>query len=87
MMRSVSLFSLVFPSINVDVTWLDEIAEGLRNVLTALNGAILTLKRLYITEKDDLQMQENPLVIFLQNALRQISYTLGHVAGRLIQHD
>lgn len=50
---------------NVDVTWLDEIAEGLRNVLTALNGVILTLKRLYITETEDLKMNENPLVIYL----------------------
>lgn len=84
MLRSVALFSLVFATVDVDVTYLDETAEGLRNVLTALNSAILTLKRLYITETDDLKMGDNPLVCYLQNALRQISYTLGQVAGRLI---
>ena len=30
-------------------------------------------------------MQENALVVYLRDAMRQISYTLGYVAGRLIK--
>lgn len=36
-LRTSMLFSLFFTSFEVDVTWLDEIAEGLKHILTAVN--------------------------------------------------
>jgi hypothetical protein len=42
-LRSTILFSLFFSSFEVDVTWLDEIAEGLKHTTTSLNNAILNL--------------------------------------------
>lgn len=69
-LRTVMLFSLTFSAIEVDVTWLDEISEGLKLAMTAINDAILSLKRLYITETEDLKMSENDFTIYLQNSMR-----------------
>jgi hypothetical protein len=87
MLRTASLFCLVFVSIDADITWLDEIAEGLKLVLTAVNGALLSMKRLHVEQAPDLDMSKNSFVVFLENVLRQITYTLGFVAGRLIQQE
>ena len=38
------MFCLFFTTYNVDVTWLDEIAEGLKNATTAINSALLNLR-------------------------------------------
>ena len=84
LLRSIMFFSLSFSCINVDITWLDEIAEGLKHVIFAVNGALLNLKRVRINANADLDMSANNLVVYLQSSLRQITYTLGWVAGRLI---
>ena len=42
-LRSTILFSLFLSSFEVNVTWLDEIAEGLKHTTTSLNSAILNL--------------------------------------------
>lgn len=34
LLRSIKKFSLMFCTYNVDITWLDEIAEGIKNVAT-----------------------------------------------------
>lgn len=87
MLRTASLFCLAFVSIDVDVTWLDEIAEGLKLVLTAINSALLSMKRVHVDQAPGLDMSKNSFVVFLENVLRQVTYTLGFVAGRLIQQD
>ena len=84
-LRSSMLFSLFFASFEVDVTWLDEIAEGLKHVLTAVNATLLNIKGIRLDSSPLHSLDENGLVIYMQNVLRQISYTTGWVAGRLIQ--
>ena len=79
------LFSLFFASFEVDVTWLDEIAEGLKHVLTAVNATLLNIKSIRLEESPLHTLDDDGFVIYLQNVLRQISYTTGWVAGRLIQ--
>ena len=83
--RSITLFSLFFCSFEVDVTWLDEIAEGLKHTTNSLNNAILNLQTIQLASNPDFNMDDNKFVIYLQKVLRQISYTIGWVAGRLIQ--
>ena len=80
------LFGLFFASFEVDVTWLDEIAEGLKHVLTAVNATLLNIKSIRLEASPLHTLDDNGFVIYLQNVLRQISYTTGWVAGRLIQH-
>ena len=80
------LFSLFFASFEVDVTWLDEIAEGLKHVLTAVNATLLNIKSIRLEASPLHTLEGSGFVIYLQNVLRQISYTTGWVAGRLIQH-
>ena len=81
-------FSLFFTCYNVDVTWLDEIAEGLKNLTRSLNGVILNLMSI-IWEKDPgaVKMKNDKLVIYLRSVLRQVSYSIGWVAGRLIKKE
>lgn len=81
-------FSLFFTCYNVDVTWLDEIAEGLKNLTRSLNGVILNLMSI-IWEKDPgaVKMKNDKLVIYLRCVLRQVSYSIGWVAGRLIKKE
>ena len=86
-MRNVQLFCLFFVSFNAEIVWLDEIAQGLKFVLAAINSAVLSLKRLSLDQVPDLDMSKNNFVVYLENVLRQMSYTLGFVAGRLIQQD
>ena len=69
----------------MDVTWLDEIAEGLKHTTTSLNNAILNLQSIQLAANPDFNVDDNKFVIYLQKVLRQISYTIGWVAGRLIQ--
>jgi len=85
MLRSALLFNLTFCCLDVDITWLDEIAEGLKSVTSAVNGALLNFKRVRLEANPDLDMNGNSLVKFLQSALRQLTYTLGFVASRLIR--
>ena len=85
-LRSSMLFSLFFASFEVDVTWLDEIAEGLKNVLAAVNATLLNIKGIRLDSSPLHSLEDNGFVVYLQNVLRQISYTTGWVAGRLIQH-
>ena len=79
------LFSLFFTAFEVDVTWLDEIAEGLRHATAAINNALLSVKSIRLESDPMLTLDDDELVVYLQNVLRQISYTIGWVAGRLIQ--
>ena len=83
-MSSITIFCLGFTAVKVDVTWLDEIAEGLKLVLSALNSAIIALQRLRVSETEYLHMDENTLTVYFKNAMRQMTYTLGYVASRLI---
>jgi len=85
MLRSALLFNLTFCCLDVDITWLDEIAEGLKSVTSAVNGALLNFKRVRLEANPDLDMNGDSLVKFLQSALRQLTYTLGFVASRLIR--
>ena len=64
-------FSLFFTCYNVDVPWLDEIAEGLKNLTRSLNGVILNLMSI-IWEKDPgaVKMKNDKLVIYLRCVLR-----------------
>ena len=80
-------FCLFFTSYKVEVTWLDEIAEGLKNVTTSLNNAILSIKGIVINNDPSVTLEDNDCVQYLQKVLRQICYTIGWVAGRLIQRD
>jgi hypothetical protein len=84
-LRSIMLFCLFFTSFEVDVTWLDEIAEGLKHATTAINNALLSVQSIRLESKPTFTMDNDELVIYLQNVIRQISYTIGWVSGRLIQ--
>ena len=64
------LFSLFFASIDVDVTWLDEIAEGLKHVLTAVNTTLLNIKSIRLDSSPLHSLEENSFVVYLQNVLR-----------------
>lgn len=79
------LFCLFFTTFEVDVTWLDEIAEGLRHATAAINNALLSVKSIRLESNPMLTLDDDELVVYLQNVLRQISYTIGWVSGRLIQ--
>ena len=67
------------------MTWLDEIAEGLRHATAAINNALLSVKSIRLESDPMLTLDDDDLVVYLQHVLRQISYTIGWVAGRLIQ--
>lgn len=84
LLRSIMLFSLTFSSFEVEVTWLDEIAEGLKHTTSAINSALLNLKRLCQQIAPDLISSSDGLIVYLQNVLRQVCYTIGKVANRLI---
>ena len=84
-LRTSMFFSLFFASFEVEVTWLDEIAEGLKHMTTSLNNAILNLKGIQLDSNPELTTDDNSFVVYLSKVLRQISYTIGWVAGRLIQ--
>ena len=64
-LRSSMLFSLFFTSFEVDVTWLDEIAEGLKQVLTAINAAVLEIKGIHLEADPHHSLEENSLVVYL----------------------
>ena len=42
LLKSSLFYAMTFISYDVDITWLDEIAEGLRHLTTAINSAILS---------------------------------------------
>ena len=85
LLRSSMMFSLFFTAIGVDVTWLDEISEGLKHVTAAVNTAILNISGISLDSDPTFTLDSSSFVVYLQNVLRQISYTIGYVAGRLIQ--
>ena len=84
LLRSIMLFSLTFCSFEVEVIWLDEIAEGLKHTTSAINSALLNLKRLCQQIAPDLLSSSDGLIAYLQNVLRQVCYTIGKIANRLI---
>jgi hypothetical protein len=43
LLSSVTLFALAFSSYEVDITWLDEISEGLKHIMIAINKIIVGL--------------------------------------------
>jgi hypothetical protein len=43
-MQSVNFFTISFTSFHSDATWLDEIAEGVKNVMRSLNTVIIRLQ-------------------------------------------
>jgi hypothetical protein len=43
LLSSVTLFALAFSSFEVDITWLDEITEGLKHIMNAINKIIVGL--------------------------------------------
>jgi hypothetical protein len=43
LLSSVTLFALAFSSFKVDITWLDEISEGLKHIMNAINKIIVGL--------------------------------------------
>ena len=43
-MQSVNFMTISFSSFHSDVTWLDEIAEGVKNVMRSLNTVIIRLQ-------------------------------------------
>ena len=63
-------FSLFFTCYKVDIMWLDEIAEGLKHLTQAINGAILTLLEIRLDADPELNMSQDKLVVYLQNVLR-----------------
>jgi len=46
LLRSIMFFSLTFCSFQVEVTWVDEISEGLKQATSAINSTLLNLQRL-----------------------------------------
>jgi hypothetical protein len=43
LLSSVTLFALAFSSFEVEITWLDEISEGLKHIMIAINKIIVGL--------------------------------------------
>jgi hypothetical protein len=43
LLSSVTLFALAFSSFEVEITWLDEISEGLKHIMNAINKIIVGL--------------------------------------------
>lgn len=68
-LRSSMLFCLTFASFEVDVTWLDEIAEGLKHITTAINSAIFSFN-INLESKPFVELEENQFVIYLKSVLR-----------------
>ena len=64
------LFCLTFTSFSVDVTWLDEIAEGLKHVTTAVNGAILNIKGKRLESNPEHSLEGDNFVVYLESVLR-----------------
>ena len=69
-LRSSMMLSLFFTTFESDVTWLDEIAEGLKHVMTAINTTILNVKGIQIDASPNLTLDDNEFVVYLQGALR-----------------
>jgi hypothetical protein len=65
------------------VTWLDEIAEGLKKVMSAINRVIVNLIGVSNADGTSLFL-ESKAVEYFQSVLRSISHTFGIVASRLI---
>lgn len=68
-LRSSMLFCLTFASFETDVTWLDEIAEGLKHVTIAINSAIFSFNK-HLESKPFVEVEENKFVIYLKSVLR-----------------
>lgn len=66
LLKTCMMFSLFFTTYNVDVTWLDEIAEGLKNATNAINQALLNLRGIQIDANPNMSLVEDPCVTFLE---------------------
>ena len=76
LLRSIKKFCLMFCTYNVDITWLDEIAEGIKNVATQLSNFTIFTQNLPVKIKKSFRLQD-PVTKFLSESLRQITYTIG----------
>ena len=90
--RSSLFFSLFFASYQVDVTWLDEIAEALKHTTSAVNNAILSIASICKSgsgeaNEGSFQGESSSIVTYMRRCLRHLTYTIGWVAGRLIQRQ
>lgn len=64
-LRSGMFFSLFFSSFESDITWLDEIAEGLKHMTTVLNNSLLNLINIQLDSNPDFSLEDNKFVVFL----------------------
>ena len=76
----------MFCTYNVDITWLDEIAEGIKNVATQLSNFTIFTQNLPVKIKKSFRLQD-PASKFLCESLRQITYTIGVITQRLIKSE
>lgn len=75
---------LFFNFITLDVTWLDEVAEGLKNVISASDRF-----RIYIDGLDfdvEYKAKQQPSWEIITKCMRQCCYTMGIVANQLIRN-
>ena len=86
LLRSIKKFCLMFCTYNVDITWLDEIAEGIKNVATLLSDFTVFSQNLPAKTKKSFRLQD-PTTKFLNESLRQITYTVGVITQRLIKAE
>lgn len=84
--RIALMFSLMMSAHKPEVTWLDEIAEALKNCAEGLNSYLLMYSNLPY-KKQISMMKVDSYRKVVEESLRFVSYSIGQIAYRLIQFN
>ena len=68
------------------VNWLDEVAEALKNCMTALNHYI-SLSNNFPVRVHSEMIESNKLLPFARTMLKYVNYGIGNIACQLIQRN
>ena len=82
-LRSILKYCLMFNNFEVDITWLDEIAEGIKNVATVLSN-YQTIHQNMPPKVKKIFKGNDAFTKLITDSMRQIMYTIGRISHRLI---
>ena len=85
--KNVQRFSQIFSFIKIEVSWLDEVAEALKNTLTAFNSYIIFTKNLQPDLYEKITAIKSKLTKLIMEQMRQTCYTIGVITHRLINAE
>ena len=83
LLRVILMFSLMVCAHKADVTWLDEIAEALRNCAEALDFYIIMTQNIPFSGLKKIG-ESDTFIKVIDQSQRAVCYAIGHVSYRLI---